>query len=100
MPLCLAHTNCLLQWEALAWRTACPRRTLRLMLLCFLCYVGILNIFNPCKPEGGYQLDLLRWEERQVTITGLTCKMWYYGGRKSLLPNIQERCGPLQCDVL
>lgn len=29
-------------------------------------YAGILNIFNPCKPEGGWQLDLMRWEERQV----------------------------------
>lgn len=29
-------------------------------------YAGILNIFNPCKPEGGWQLDLSRWDERQV----------------------------------
>jgi hypothetical protein len=29
---------------------------------------GILNLFNPCKPEGGWQLDLMRWEERQVRV--------------------------------
>jgi hypothetical protein len=27
---------------------------------------GILNIFNPNKPEGGYSFDLSCWEERQV----------------------------------
>jgi hypothetical protein len=27
---------------------------------------GILNVFNPSKPEGAWQLDLMRWEERQV----------------------------------
>lgn len=31
-----------------------------------LARIGILNIFNPCKPEGGWQFDLLRWDERQV----------------------------------
>lgn len=31
-----------------------------------LCRVGILNIFNPCKCEGAWSLDLGRWEERQV----------------------------------
>jgi hypothetical protein len=29
--------------------------------------LGILNLFNPCKPEAGYSFDLHRWEERQVT---------------------------------
>ena len=29
--------------------------------------IGILNVFNPCKPEGGYSFDLYRWEERQTT---------------------------------
>lgn len=33
-----------------------------------LARIGILNIFNPCKPEGGYSFDLLRWEDRQVII--------------------------------
>jgi hypothetical protein len=28
--------------------------------------IGILNIFNPCKPEGCFVLDLSRWDERQV----------------------------------
>lgn len=28
--------------------------------------IGILNFFNPNKPEGGQSLDLARWEERQV----------------------------------
>lgn len=31
-----------------------------------LARIGILNIFNPMKPEGGYSLDLSLWEERQV----------------------------------
>jgi Ca2+-binding EF-hand superfamily protein len=31
-----------------------------------LARVGILNIFNPLRPEGGYCLDLGLWEERQV----------------------------------
>ena len=47
---------------------------------------GILNIFNPCKPEGGWQLDLMRWEERQVAKMlihlsvvepGENCKYFY-----------------------
>ena len=28
--------------------------------------IGVLNLFNPWKPEGAVQLDLNRWEERQV----------------------------------
>jgi hypothetical protein len=26
----------------------------------------VLNIYNPCNVSGGLQLDLSRWEERQV----------------------------------
>ncbi len=28
--------------------------------------IGVLNLFNPNKPEGARSLDLTRWEERQV----------------------------------
>jgi len=28
--------------------------------------IGVLNLFNPWKPEGAVQLDLSRWEERQM----------------------------------
>jgi hypothetical protein len=28
--------------------------------------IGVLNLFNPCKSEGGYSFDLKRWEERQI----------------------------------
>ena len=28
--------------------------------------IGLLNLFNPWKPEGAFQLDLSRWEERQI----------------------------------
>lgn len=31
--------------------------------------VGWLNLFNPCRAEGAYRLDLARWEERQVAIS-------------------------------
>jgi len=34
---------------------------------CVHARIGILNFFNPCKPEGGFSLDLARWEERQIT---------------------------------
>eukprot|EP01038_Epipyxis_sp_PR26KG_P009185 gene9185-12389_t len=30
------------------------------------CRIGMLNVFNPCKPEGTWVLDLVRWEERQM----------------------------------
>lgn len=30
--------------------------------------IGILNFFNPCKPEGSWSFDLTRWEERQVVM--------------------------------
>ena len=33
---------------------------------CVVARVGALNLFNPWKPEGAYQLDLSRWEERQI----------------------------------
>jgi hypothetical protein len=32
----------------------------------FICRIGYLNIFNPCKPEGAWELDLSRREERVV----------------------------------
>lgn len=33
-----------------------------------LARIGILNIFDPIRPEGAYSLDLSVWEERQVSI--------------------------------
>lgn len=33
---------------------------------CVYCRIGILSLYNPCKPEGGYELDLSRREERIV----------------------------------
>ena len=33
---------------------------------CVYCRIGMLNIYNPCKPEGGFELDLSRREERIV----------------------------------
>jgi hypothetical protein len=33
---------------------------------CIYCRIGILNIFNPMKPEGSFQLDLSRYDERMV----------------------------------
>lgn len=33
---------------------------------CVVARIGALNLFNPWKPEGAYQLDLGRWEERQI----------------------------------
>ncbi len=35
-------------------------------LACLHCRLGYLNLFNPMKPEGSFQLDLSRYEERQV----------------------------------
>jgi hypothetical protein len=29
-----------------------------------ICRIGYLYIFNPCKPEGSWELDLTRREER------------------------------------
>ena len=33
---------------------------------CVYCRLGMLNVFNPMKPEGAYELALGRWEERQI----------------------------------
>jgi hypothetical protein len=33
---------------------------------CVVARIGLLNLFNPWKAEGSYQLDLSRWEERQI----------------------------------
>ena len=33
---------------------------------CVICRVGWLNIFNPMKPQGAYELDLTRREEREI----------------------------------
>lgn len=36
---------------------------------CFYCRIGWLNVYNPCKPEGSWELDLSRREERIVAKT-------------------------------
>jgi hypothetical protein len=36
---------------------------------CVLCRLGYLHLYNPMKPEGGYQLDLTRREERIIVKT-------------------------------
>ena len=33
------------------------------------CRLGYLNLYNPCKPEGSWELDLSRREERIVAKT-------------------------------
>lgn len=33
------------------------------------CRLGWLNIYNPCKPEGSWELDMSRREERIVAKT-------------------------------
>ena len=33
---------------------------------CVYCRLGWLNIFNPCKPDGAYELDLAQREQRMV----------------------------------
>jgi hypothetical protein len=33
-------------------------------IACLICRLGYLNLYNPCKPEGSYELDLSRREER------------------------------------
>jgi hypothetical protein len=33
---------------------------------CVICRIGYLHIFNPCKPEGAWELDLSRREERNM----------------------------------
>jgi hypothetical protein len=36
---------------------------------CVYCRLGWLNIYNPCKPEGAWELDMSRREERVVAKT-------------------------------
>ncbi len=35
-------------------------------IACVRCRLGFLNVFNPMKPEGSYEFDLSRREERQI----------------------------------
>ena len=42
---------------------------------CFYSRVGWLNVFNPMKPEGSYELDMGRWEERMVAKILLSLAM-------------------------
>lgn len=35
-------------------------------IACIRCRLGYLNLFNPIKPEGSYEFDLSRREERQI----------------------------------
>jgi hypothetical protein len=28
--------------------------------------IGLLNVFNPCKPEGYREIDMSKWDERQL----------------------------------
>jgi hypothetical protein len=35
-------------------------------LACLHCRLGILNFFNPCKPDGSHHLDINYYDERQV----------------------------------
>jgi hypothetical protein len=36
-----------------------------LEIACLYCRLGMLNLFNPMKPEGGFSFNLARHEERQ-----------------------------------
>mmetsp|Transcript_26686 Transcript_26686/g.57538 ORF Transcript_26686/g.57538 Transcript_26686/m.57538 type:complete len:262 (+) Transcript_26686:133-918(+) len=36
---------------------------------CLTCRLGSLNLYNPCKPEGSWELDLSRREERVLAKT-------------------------------
>jgi anti-sigma factor RsiW len=36
---------------------------------CVYCRLGWLNVYNPCKPEGAWELDMARREERVVAKT-------------------------------
>jgi hypothetical protein len=38
---------------------------------CIICRIGRLNLFNPMKPEGGGELNLGLYEDRQVRIVHL-----------------------------
>lgn len=47
-------------------------------IACLHCRIGYLKLFNPCKPDGWYQLDLSIWEERQVSSFGVVYKCVEY----------------------
>ena len=36
---------------------------------CVYCRLGWLNVYNPCKPEGAWELDMARREERVLAKT-------------------------------
>ena len=36
---------------------------------CLYCRLGWLNLYNPCKPEGAWELDMSRREERVIAKT-------------------------------
>jgi hypothetical protein len=36
---------------------------------CLYCRLGMLNLYNPCKPEGAWELDMSRREERVIAKT-------------------------------
>lgn len=36
---------------------------------CVYCRLGWLNLYNPCKPEGAWELDMSRREERVIAKT-------------------------------
>ena len=36
---------------------------------CVHCRLGLLNCYNPCKPEGAWELDMARREERVLAKT-------------------------------
>lgn len=39
---------------------------------CFIARIGFLNIFNPCKPEGFWELNIGRREERVIAKAFVT----------------------------
>lgn len=43
---------------------------------CVTCRIGFLRVFNPCKPEGAWELDLSRHEER--LIVKMLCMLGIY----------------------
>jgi hypothetical protein len=53
---------------------------------------GILNYFNPCNASGGLQLDLSRWDERQVQLRLIRCG----GGAQMYLTHVVELLPPQQ----
>jgi hypothetical protein len=38
-------------------------------MACIYCRLGLLNLYNPCKPEGNWELDLSRREDRIIAKT-------------------------------